>query len=303
MKCTFTALDKGGKRGTYQWLSVFEPRSRGDWLRHWLHGFTPSDGFQMCWPHITYFNLRAEAFSEIHWAMGWPAVVLPPYAVTIKSVAIPIQCSLLPEHVRLHPISRIFPGNWATILFAPLIAVCWHPALPKGGELGGVGVPLGIQHLKVEGPGHWLVSVTPEAHVLLKRQLPALPLPQAVLVQHLMSAGSLGQAPLMDVPPPREQDDVEMQVPGAPPAPVQGPFKARATRGEVAIVKGVLRARRKTVLESVCILFAGVTQDCNWTMEWMMLWKNSRKVKYRSLYTKKSNASTGETSKSPTLPL
>ena len=60
-----------------------------------------------------------------------------------------------------------------------------------------------MQHLNVAGPGHWLVSVLPEEQEELgsldtrnmcecvsyvKRQLPLLPVPQAVLLQHLMSS-------------------------------------------------------------------------------------------------------------------
>ena len=68
----------------------------------------------------------------------------------------------------------------------------------------------GRQHLKVEGPGQrpdayegvrWCCvqeedggrTVLPEAQAEEKRQFP--PVPQEVLVQHLMSAASLGQAP------------------------------------------------------------------------------------------------------------
>ncbi|KAL9004500.1 MAG: hypothetical protein Q9188_002679 [Gyalolechia gomerana] len=67
------------------------------------------------------------------------------------------------------------------------------------------------------------------AQAYAKRQLP--PLPQEVLVQHLISAGRPGQAFWIWVPPLEVQSAVGMQTPGAPPAPVQGPLAtARSTR-------------------------------------------------------------------------
>jgi hypothetical protein len=55
----------------------------------------------------------------------------------------------------------------------------------------------------------------------VKRQLP--PLPQDVLVQHLMWAGVPGQALEINEPPAEVHFAVAMQTPGAPPAPVQAP--------------------------------------------------------------------------------
>lgn len=66
----------------------------------------------------------------------------------------------------------------------------------------------------------------PLEQVEVKRQLP--PLPHEVLEQHFMSVGRPGQALEMYFPPALVQLEVEMQVPGAPPAPVQGPFRVAA---------------------------------------------------------------------------
>ena len=57
---------------------------------------------------------------------------------------------------------------------------------------------------------------------MVKRQVPPDP---HDLVQHWTSAGSLGQNPGREVPPPLEHVPVAMQTPGRPLA-VHGPFKA-----------------------------------------------------------------------------
>lgn len=67
------------------------------------------------------------------------------------------------------------------------------------------------------------VAVFPVVHEEVKRQFP--PAPQAVLTQHLTSAGSLGHSPENDRPPPLLHEEVEMQTPGVPFA-VQGPLMA-----------------------------------------------------------------------------
>ncbi|KAI9780284.1 MAG: hypothetical protein M1816_003126 [Peltula sp. TS41687] len=154
----------------------------------------------------------------------------PPPLEHIMSVAIPQQCSLSlgQGQSRLHPISRTFPGKAATIFLAPSTARCLHA--PTAGMVGfPLVVPLGRQHLKLSGPGQRLEAMLPVLHEDVKRQLP--PLPQEVLVQHRMLSGVPGQALTMEVPPPEEQLEVEMQTPGAPPAPVQGPLSdARGAR-------------------------------------------------------------------------
>jgi hypothetical protein len=66
--------------------------------------------------------------------------------------------------------------------------------------------------MKLAGPGQRLGTEL-LAQSLVQRQLPSLLLPHLGLVQHLTSAGSLGQAPLMVVPPLDEHPDVEMQTP------------------------------------------------------------------------------------------
>lgn len=81
--------------------------------------------------------------------------------------------------------------------FAPSIATALHPELVDGIVGGGYPPPppdSGMQHLKLSGPGHLFVSVTPELQDEVKRQFPLLSVPQAVLVQHLMFSGVLGQA-------------------------------------------------------------------------------------------------------------
>jgi hypothetical protein len=64
-----------------------------------------------------------------------------------------------------------------------------------------------------EGPGHIPVAELP-AQSLCQRQLPALPLGQVALVQHLTLSGSDGQAPEMLTPPELEQSEVVMHTPG-----------------------------------------------------------------------------------------
>jgi hypothetical protein len=52
------------------------------------------------------------------------------------------------------------------------------------------------------------------AQSLVQRQLPSLVLAQDALVQHLMSAGSAGQPPMMVTPPAELQSLEGMQTPG-----------------------------------------------------------------------------------------
>jgi hypothetical protein len=90
--------------------------------------------------------------------------------------------------------------------------------------LGEVVVELGIQHLKLSGPGHNPVNVLPE-HWLVQRQLPFLPPePHEVFVQHLISSGVPGHLLLMYFPPAAVHFAVAMQTPGAPPSPVHSPL-------------------------------------------------------------------------------
>jgi hypothetical protein len=62
------------------------------------------------------------------------------------------------------------------------------------------------------------------------------------MVQHLMSAGSLGQPPLINWPPNEVQDEVLMQMPSLKKVPVavplQWPLTARALRTSAAAVSG-----------------------------------------------------------------
>jgi hypothetical protein len=151
-----------------------------------------------------------------------------------------------------------FPGNASTIFFAPLIATLLHPELLLG-KLG-VGYPppppldSGIQHLKVSGPGHLFVSMVPLAQEEVKRQFPALLVPQAGLVQHLMSAGVPGQALEMNVPPAWVHLVVGTQTPGALDLPVQGPFSTERRMPEKldAVVRG--ERRRMERRDAVYIL-------------------------------------------------
>lgn len=79
---------------------------------------------------------------------------------------------------------------------APSMATRLHPELVVGNS--GVGEPPppppGMQHLKLAGPGHLLVSVMPDAHDDVKRQFPLLSVPHLGLVQHLILSGVPGQA-------------------------------------------------------------------------------------------------------------
>jgi hypothetical protein len=68
------------------------------------------------------------------------------------------------------------------------------------------------QHLKPDGPGHWLDTVEP-AQSEVQRQLPEAPLPQLGLLQQRIVEASAGQAPVMVVPPLAEQSEVEIQTP------------------------------------------------------------------------------------------
>lgn len=98
----------------------------------------------------------------------------------------------------------------------------------------------GTQHLKLAGPGHCPDRVLPE-HEDVQRQSPLLP--HEDLVQHFTSAGSFGQKPAVDVPPPPLQSAVLRQTPEAP-FTEQGPLraarvdavKAKRARVEVKIV-------------------------------------------------------------------
>jgi hypothetical protein len=75
------------------------------------------------------------------------------------------------------------------------MATALHPELVVGND--GVGKPrpllLGMQHLKLTGPGHLFVSVMPKEQEDVKWQFPALEVPHLVFVQHLMSIGVPGQ--------------------------------------------------------------------------------------------------------------
>ena len=89
----------------------------------------------------------------------------------------------------------------------------------------------------------------PELQELVKRQLPASPVPQEGLVQHLMSSGVPGQASLMKEPPEAVHLAVGTQTPGAYEAPVQGPSNSeRPIRTELAVVKEARRARVRMVI-------------------------------------------------------
>lgn len=102
------------------------------------------------------------------------------------------------------------------------------------------------------GPGQkpgWLVSPEP-LHCEVQRQLP--PEAQDVLTQHLMSSGVPGHAFEMKEPPSLEQEEVEMQTPGAPPAPVQGPLtEERGARALTKLVESNV-AKKRALKE--CIL-------------------------------------------------
>lgn len=87
---------------------------------------------------------------------------------------------------------------------------------PTAGKAGALYPPKPVaaeeQHFIWEGPGHLLATDDP-AQSLDHRQLPALPLAQDALVQHLMLDASEGQAPEMLTPPADAQLVVEMQTP------------------------------------------------------------------------------------------
>ena len=78
--------------------------------------------------------------------------------------------------------------------FAPSLATCLQPELALGMVGAGYPLPGGMQHLKLAGPGHLLVSVISEAQDDVKRQFPLLPVPQLGFVQHLMLFGVPGHA-------------------------------------------------------------------------------------------------------------
>jgi hypothetical protein len=96
-----------------------------------------------------------------------------------------------------------------------------------GGFVFGPGAVFGRQHLKLEGPGQRPETVFPDSQLFTFIQLP--PFPQTGLTQHLISAGSLGQKPVCDVPPLEEHDAVDTHTPGVPFATEQGPLRAAWT--------------------------------------------------------------------------
>lgn len=73
-----------------------------------------------------------------------------------------------------------------------------------------------------------------------------------------MLSGVPGQAFEMKEPPPLEQEEVEMQTPGAPPAPVQGPLTEE--RGARQLTRLVESNVAKRVLRS-CILRETSTEN------------------------------------------
>lgn len=80
---------------------------------------------------------------------------------------------------------------------APSMATRLQPELVVGRPGAGnppPSPPPGMQHLKLAGPGHLLVSVMPEAQDDVKRQFPLLSVPHLGLVQHLIFSGVPGQA-------------------------------------------------------------------------------------------------------------
>jgi hypothetical protein len=95
---------------------------------------------------------------------------------------------------------------------APLTATALQE--PTAGILGASWPPNpeepDVQHLNCDGPGHWFATVLPPQS-LAQRQLS--PPEHGALVQHLISAASTGQPPLMVVPPEAEQALVETQTP------------------------------------------------------------------------------------------
>lgn len=113
-----------------------------------------------------------------------------------------------------------------------------------------------MQHLKLDGPGHWFDTVLP-VHDDVQRQLPLSE--HRVLVQHLILSGVPGQALEMNVPWEEEHSDVATQTPGALSLPVQGPFKtARSAMvllcARVALKTAVAaKIERYFILNGVCL--------------------------------------------------
>lgn len=113
-----------------------------------------------------------------------------------------------------------------------------------------------MQHLKLDGPGHWFDTVLP-VHDDVQRQLPLSE--HRALVQHLILSGVPGQALEMNVPWEEEHSDVATQTPGALSLPVQGPFKtARSAMvllcARVALKTAVAaKIERYFILNGVCL--------------------------------------------------
>jgi hypothetical protein len=62
-----------------------------------------------------------------------------------------------------------------------------------------------------------------------------------------MSVGVPGQALLMYLPPPLVHEEVEMQTPGAPPEPVQGPSTLeRGSRASIGLARAVEKVVERT---------------------------------------------------------
>lgn len=97
------------------------------------------------------------------------------------------------------------------------------------------------------------------AQSLCQRQLPADPFAQEALVQHLIPAGSQGQAPSMVMPPAEEHNEVERHTPARPPEPTQGSLVAAEAR----------EAARRGMRAVICILAADVV----WIID---LWLDER---------------------------
>lgn len=127
-------------------------------------------------------------------------------------------------HARVQKISLTRPGQAATTFCAPLTETALQAPeeVPAVGIVGAEYPPkpdaLELQHLKAEGPGHWLDTVVP-AQSEVHRQLPLDPLAQVVLEQHLTSEGSEGHPPVMVTPPEALQVAVVTQTPATPPEP------------------------------------------------------------------------------------
>lgn len=118
-----------------------------------------------------------------------------------------------------------------------------------------------MQHLKVDGPGHWFDTVLP-VHDDAQRQFPLLP-EHWVLVQHLILSGVPGQALEMKAPLEEEHSDVATQTPGALSLPVQGPFKTERSAmvllcARVALKTAVaVKIERYFILNEVCLWGGG----------------------------------------------